>query len=583
MNSEEELLQSGRLRETCSERVIVKCLTCGDSSHSIEDWKGWNNSCPICNGTQSKKQCEKCSFIFDTHVENGNHACGSVQIYQQKGEIAFSEAEAEALAEHSTAEIEVEAEIIPTDEVADGTSYPEIPLPSKGINYWKWTTIILFFVFLGYFFYGHNNDKKMKNQLAEIKNKEINKQSLKDEKLALALNSIAKRPKKTPVKVQENKADKTNDTPKYNLENKTTESKNNTIKQDNIITENNNYTPIKTKVLLPPTKSKKIETQLSYPDKLEKNKKTIIKKHKKILLKIETQANAKNSSQFGSSNIDNKPTTLKKQEKLIVNKARVVKFKIPDVKKIKTSLSIYFGTAEVTVQEFGEFVKATNYKTEVEKGKLSCISMSSVLDVAKLANRAINDINWKHPGFKQEKNHPVVCVTKKDALNYSQWLSKVTDKQYRLPTEKEWIAASAKLKRSNKYWKYSKQSCEHENLNDVSKEANDGDFFATNAKCDDTYKHTSPIKAFKPNKYGIYNILGNVSEWTNDCWDNSRSWDDTSVHDNFINNKSSKEKIDCNFSIVKGGNYNSFASGIGTNLYTKKSIKSAHEWLGFRK
>jgi formylglycine-generating enzyme required for sulfatase activity len=88
------------------------------------------------------------------------------------------------------------------------------------------------------------------------------------------------------------------------------------------------------------------------------------------------------------------------------------------------------GPYPVTVYEFKQFVNATGYKTEAEKGHET--------DVQK-------DLNWRNPSFSQTDNHPVVCVTWNDALAYIKWLSEQSRQKYRLPTEAEWDTKSAKL------------------------------------------------------------------------------------------------------------------------------------------
>ncbi|MCE0495122.1 SUMF1/EgtB/PvdO family nonheme iron enzyme [Vibrio salinus] len=147
----------------------------------------------------------------------------------------------------------------------------------------------------------------------------------------------------------------------------------------------------------------------------------------------------------------------------------------------------------VTVAQYKEFVTSTNYKTKAEISK-SCLVMKN--------DQTVSDKNasWKSPGFRQTNENPVVCVTKYDAEAYTRWLTQKTGFTYRLPTEEEWEIASRAGKTTNYWW---------------------GDGFlpgAGNTGWGGTYwsnKSTSPVKSFSANAWGIYDVIGNVWEWTN--------------------------------------------------------------------
>jgi formylglycine-generating enzyme required for sulfatase activity len=136
------------------------------------------------------------------------------------------------------------------------------------------------------------------------------------------------------------------------------------------------------------------------------------------------------------------------------------------------------GRYPVTVYEFKQFVNATGYKTEAEKGHET--------DVLK-------GLNWRNPSFSQTDNHPVVCVTWNDALAYIEWLSEQTRQKYRLPTEAEWEYA-ARAGTETKYWW-----------------GNDIDESKANYSWNLT--KTSPVGSYAANKFGLYDTVGNVWEW----------------------------------------------------------------------
>ena len=67
----------------------------------------------------------------------------------------------------------------------------------------------------------------------------------------------------------------------------------------------------------------------------------------------------------------------------------------------------------------------------------------------------VSGSTWRNPGFPQEDNHPVVCVSWNDAVAFCNWLSKKEAKTYRLPTEAEWeYAALHGLEGTGNVWEW---------------------------------------------------------------------------------------------------------------------------------
>ena len=100
-------------------------------------------------------------------------------------------------------------------------------------------------------------------------------------------------------------------------------------------------------------------------------------------------------------------------------------------------------------------------------------------------------------------NRPVINVSWNDAQAYVQWLSQKAGKAYRLPTAEEWEIAARAGSATNYYWG-----------NDVGR---------NNANCDGCgsewdNRKTAPVGSFKPNAFGLYDMMGNVWQWTDSCW-----------------------------------------------------------------
>ncbi len=157
--------------------------------------------------------------------------------------------------------------------------------------------------------------------------------------------------------------------------------------------------------------------------------------------------------------------------------------------------SFAIGKYEVTVGEFAAFVKDSGHDAAT-----SCWLWNGI----KLVERS--DRSWKNPGFSQTNRHPVTCVSWKDAQAYVSWLSRKTGKRYRLPSEAEWEYATRAGTATARYW--------------------GGHLGRNNANCNNCGsrwdgKQTAPVGSFRPNGFGLHDVLGNVWEWVEDCWNSN--------------------------------------------------------------
>ena len=124
--------------------------------------------------------------------------------------------------------------------------------------------------------------------------------------------------------------------------------------------------------------------------------------------------------------------------------------------------------------------------------------------------------SWQAPGFAQTANHPVTCVSWSDATAYAQWLSSKTGHHYRLPSAAEWEYA-ARAGGGVRPWETAQtDACTSANVADrtAAKRYPGWDAF----DCDDGYVYTAPSGSFMPNAFGLNDMLGNVFQWTQDCW-----------------------------------------------------------------
>src|SRR5262245_19124497 len=185
--------------------------------------------------------------------------------------------------------------------------------------------------------------------------------------------------------------------------------------------------------------------------------------------------------------------------------------------------------APVTNREFGEFVRATGYVTFAETapdpkdypgalphmifaGSLVFTPPKHAVDLRDWSQwwTLLKGADWQHPfgpksNIKGLAKHPVVHVTFSDALAYAKWAGKD------LPTEAEWeFAARGGLDGAEYAWGDQFTPGQRQMANTWF-----GEFpYARRPG----FKRTSPVTAFPRNGYGLYDMIGNVWEWTTDWW-----------------------------------------------------------------
>jgi formylglycine-generating enzyme required for sulfatase activity len=171
---------------------------------------------------------------------------------------------------------------------------------------------------------------------------------------------------------------------------------------------------------------------------------------------------------------------------------------------------------EITHGEFRRFVEATGARSE--RGCRVWSGGQWIDD---------RDRNWLDPGFAAtpRDDEPVVCVSWDDARAYADWLSAESGKRYRLPSEAEWEYVARGGTSFPRYWGEADSredlalslACEHANVYDAS--AVDALHLPwPNARCDDRATALAPVARYRPNAFGVHDIIGNVREWVMDCF-----------------------------------------------------------------
>jgi formylglycine-generating enzyme required for sulfatase activity len=168
------------------------------------------------------------------------------------------------------------------------------------------------------------------------------------------------------------------------------------------------------------------------------------------------------------------------------------------------------GRTEVTNRQFAAFVDATGYRPSTQ-----CSVGMNREDLA--------PVDFRGPlfGHAPAPDAPVVCVSWHDAKAYAVWLAGKTGKRYRLLTEAEWEYAARGGSAAKWPWGDDDlEACRHENTFDLDSQAalpSGSQLTWEPLACRDGHGMIAPAGSYLPNGYGLYDMLGNVWEWAEDC------------------------------------------------------------------
>ena len=178
--------------------------------------------------------------------------------------------------------------------------------------------------------------------------------------------------------------------------------------------------------------------------------------------------------------------------------------------------SFAMGKYDVTRSEYAAFVRETGYPAGD-----GCGSGLGILQYKKRT-----ELTWQHPGFEQGGRDPVVCVSWQDAQAYIAWLNKKVRRSsageglYHLPSEAEWEYA-ARAGTTTKFWWGDDASAAPAHARFKENCGTAADIIASLRQCVSSGGRTHPAGTKPPNGFGLYDMAGNVWQWTEDCYDNS--------------------------------------------------------------
>lgn len=193
---------------------------------------------------------------------------------------------------------------------------------------------------------------------------------------------------------------------------------------------------------------------------------------------------------------------------------------------------------EITVAQFDAFVKAKGYKKHA--------------NVCKAGQQLLQGATYKSPGIEQASDHPVVCISWHDASAYTNWLTEKTGRRYALPNEIEWEHAA----RAGSIDAYQ-----------TGKQIHGAQ--AQFRTVGEPRKSTLPVGSFSANKFGLYDVHGNVAEFVRNCWSETEKAVAAVVGE-------------CSTRMIKGGAWYSTGPHLQFPARAPIEILDADQGVGFR-
>ena len=238
--------------------------------------------------------------------------------------------------------------------------------------------------------------------------------------------------------------------------------------------------------------------------------------------------------------------------------------------EVTISKPFYMGITLVTIDQFAAFVKDSGYKTVAETAGTSGIEIQN----GQTVSSTVTGYSWRNPSYEQKGDHPVVQMSWNDTQAFCGWLSKKSGKSVGLPTEAQWEYACRAGTKTIYPW--------GDNPHDGKGWANCADQslkvklpnqrFLTFFSWDDGFVFTSPVGSFKPNAFGLYDMIGNAWEW---CQDRYGDYDKGAVTD-------PTGAATGNFHVLRGGSWY-FGPGVCRAAYrVRQPPDHPHYYYGFR-
>lgn len=190
---------------------------------------------------------------------------------------------------------------------------------------------------------------------------------------------------------------------------------------------------------------------------------------------------------------------------------------------------------------------------------------------------------FSHPAYA---HHPVVGVSWEQATAFCEWrtlfLKKSINKsgvdieKYRLPTEAEWELAARSGNSDNIYPWGSNETTSESGCYQANFSPGEGAYAA------DNYLITAPVRSFKPNNIGLYDMAGNVAEWTSTAYSESGAEIMGNLNPEFRYNASVEDPYFMKRKVVKGGSWKDISTFIRSDMRDAEYQNRGRSYIGFR-
>ena len=227
--------------------------------------------------------------------------------------------------------------------------------------------------------------------------------------------------------------------------------------------------------------------------------------------------------------------------------------------KVSIAYAFAAGVNDVTVGEYAEFVAATGV------GAHSCATYDGTW-------RVNPSVTWKNAFESQTPSHPVSCVSWQDAKDYAAWLSHTTHQTYRLPSASEWEYAARAGSAAQVPWSTPAEACSYANVADQAAARHYQGWKVL--PCTDEFVESAPVGSFKENAFGLYDMLGNVFQWTEDCW--------TDNYQGAPTDGSAQATGDCSQHELRGGSWFTQPDFVRTGYRNRFDADYRSTSVGFR-
>lgn len=188
--------------------------------------------------------------------------------------------------------------------------------------------------------------------------------------------------------------------------------------------------------------------------------------------------------------------------------------------EVQITKPFYLSAHEISVGQFREFVNANRYVTDAERDGRGG---GGVNPNAKETFETRSSLTWKNPGgYTVDESMPVAMISWNDAQAFCRWLSETENATYRLPTEAEWEYA-CRAGTTTRYWTGDDPETlitganvpDRSYLDDYRRGNREALGYAT-LSGRDGYAKPAPVGSFRPNRFGLFDMHGNVWEWCQD-------------------------------------------------------------------